>query len=192
MSRQPTPTPTPPTPGLALVGYRGTGKTTVGRLLAGRLGWPFLDADAELEPRLGAPIARVFAERGEPAFRDAEQRLLEELAGRPAIVLATGGGCVLREANRRALRRLGFVAWLTADPSTLAERLRRDPGGRPALTERGLTGEVVEVLAARTPLYREVAHEAVATAGRPPEAVAEEVLRLFDRWRAAVAAEAAP
>lgn len=166
-------------PGLALVGYRGTGKSTIGRLLAERLSRPFVDADVELEARIGMPIAKVFEEQGEWSFREMEESLLGELTARSGPVLATGGGCVLRASNRRALRRFGFVAWLTADPATLANRLRDDPAGRPALTDRGLVDEVAEVLQFRTPLYREVAHEVIDTEDQSPEVVADRVLEAY-------------
>ena len=168
--------------GLVLVGYRGTGKTTVGRILAERLGWRFADADHEVETRSGRSIATIWAEDGEPAFRDWEGRILLELAERPETVLATGGGAVLREANRAALRSVGFVAWLTADPETLARRLTRDqsrPNPRPPLTSAGTLAEIAEVLATRMPLYREVSSLEVDTVGRSSHEVAAAVLRAW-------------
>lgn len=179
-----TPTETPERPALralALVGYRGTGKSTVGRLLAARLGFEFIDADVALERRLGKPIARVFAEDGEPAFRDAEAALLGDLTTRTGCVLATGGGAILRPANRQALRRFGLVVWLTAEPEVLARRLEANPGGRPALTDQGLLAEIASVLEVRLPLYAEVADLAVASVGRTPSQVAEAVLELVAR-----------
>jgi shikimate kinase len=161
--------------GLVLVGYRGTGKTTVGRILADRLGLPFVDADAELEARAGRPIARIFDERGEAGFREEEAALIEELGGRMGLVLATGGGAVLRESNRRVLRRLGTVVWLTAEPAAIVARLRDDPAGRPALTPMGLLDEVASVLERRRALYREVADFEVATDGLTPGEIAEAV-----------------
>jgi shikimate kinase len=170
-----------PPGGLALVGYRGTGKTTVGRILAARLGRPFVDADAELERRLGCTIRDLFARGDEATFRDHEQAILAELACRPGLILATGGGAVLREANRRALRDLGVVAWLRADPEAIARRLRADGGyDRPALTAAGTLAEIATVLTDRLPLYREVADFAVETDGRCPEDVADAVL---SGWR---------
>lgn len=161
----------------ALVGYRGTGKTTVGRLLAERLGWRFVDADQRIEAIAGRPIAAIFAERGEPAFRDLEQSVLAELATADRLVLATGGGAVVRPANRPVLRRFGCVAWLTADPAVLADRLRAEADNRPALTAAGTLGEIADVLAARTPFYREVADVTVGTDGLSPAEIAESILR---------------
>ena len=118
--------------GLALIGYRGTGKSTVGRILADRLDRPFLDADLEIEARAGRSIASIFAEWGEPAFRDWEERTLVELtATYPDAILATGGGAVLRASNRELLARFGFVVWLRAEPAELARRLEADQAQRP-------------------------------------------------------------
>jgi shikimate kinase len=169
--------------GISLVGYRGTGKSTVGRILADRLGRPFADLDREVEQRAGRPIRAIFEEQGEPAFRDLESRALGELTARiRGGVIATGGGAILSESNRRALGEFGFVAWLTADAETLARRLqgaRRGVDDRPALTAAGTLNEIDEVLRARSPLYRQAADEVVDTPGRTPEQVAEAVLRAW-------------
>src|SRR6188768_2626659 len=109
---------------LFLIGYRGSGKTTVGRLLADRLGWAFLDADAVLEDRYGRTIREIFAAEGEAGFRDKESAVLADLCTRTDTVIATGGGIVLREVNRRLLNQNGFVTWLTADPPTLLARIQ--------------------------------------------------------------------
>src|SRR4051794_6229812 len=173
--------------GLALVGMRGTGKSTVGRILASRLSRPFLDADDALEARVGRPIASLFAREGERYFRDWEERILAELtAGHPRAILATGGGAVLREANRRALRSFGFVVWLRADPRVASARLSadaRDVASRPALTAAGTLEEMADVLEARSPLYREVADAVVDTSGHAPDAVADAILA---SWREAI------
>src|SRR4051812_8330178 len=110
--------------GLALVGTRGTGKSTVGRILAGRLARPFVDADVEFERTHGRSISAVFATDGETAFRVGEERVLAALtANARGAILATGGGVVLRESNRRALRSFGFVVWLRAEPEEAVRRL---------------------------------------------------------------------
>lgn len=166
---------------LTLVGYRACGKSTVGRLAAARLGWPFVDADSVVEAAIGMPIRRYFAEQGETAFRDAEQAALERLlAGDACLVLATGGGAVLREANRRLLSgRGGVVAYLHAPAEVLQARLRHSAGGRPSLTGAGVADEVPALLAQRDPLYREVAPRLV-DATRPAARVADELCLLFD------------
>src|SRR5690606_18002376 len=96
---------------LALIGYRGTGKTTVAQVLARELGWPWIDADVELERRAGRTIRQIFAEEGEGAFRDLEEAVLVDLAQGAPQILALGGGVILRESNRRVLRASAQTAW---------------------------------------------------------------------------------
>jgi shikimate kinase len=162
-------------PGVVLlIGYRGTGKSTVARLLAQRLGWDWLDADAVLEERAGRSIRDLFAAEGEAGFRAREAALLEELCRCQRHVIATGGGVILREENRRRLRAAGPVVWLVADPETIWQRLQADAATaqrRPPLTVGGLA-EVRELLQVREPLYRECACCSVETAGRSPAEVA--------------------
>ncbi len=161
-------------PVIFLIGYRGTGKTTVARLLAERLGWKWVDADEALEKRAGLSIREIFAAEGEAGFRDLEERLLEELCRLENCVIATGGGVVLREANRRRLRQAGRVVWLTADAHTLYHRLEQCPTTaqrRPALTVGGLA-EIEELLSRRQPWYAACADWTVDTVGRSPEEVA--------------------
>jgi shikimate kinase len=162
-----------------LIGPRGSGKTTVGRLLANRLGWEFVDADQQLEARAGQSIAEIFASEGEVGFRSREAELLGELTGRENHVIACGGGVVLRPENRARLRTGGFCIYLTGDSPTLFGRIACDPATadrRPALT--GLPGalEIEQILREREPLYREVAHLSVATDGRSPADVVSDIL----------------
>jgi shikimate kinase len=163
---------------LFLIGPRGSGKTTVARLLAARLDWDWRDADLVLEGRCGRSIREVFAAEGEAGFRERESAVLADLCGLRRHVVATGGGVVLREANRALLRASGRTVYLTADADTLWQRLRGDPATaerRPALTVGGRE-EVVQVLSAREPLYRQCADLIVHTAGRGPEDVIAEIL----------------
>lgn len=168
--------------GLSLVGLRGTGKSTVGRVIAERLSLPFIDADAALEARAGRPVAEIFAE-GEPAFRDLESAVLKGITAGPPAVLATGGGAVLRPDNRQALRAFGKVVWLAARPETLADRLHNDPSGlaaRPSLTGMGVIEEIAAVLEARAEYYRRVSDVMVDTDGLGPADVADAVLQRLD------------
>jgi shikimate kinase len=164
---------------IILIGYRGSGKTTVGRILARELGWEFADADEHLEAAAGRSIAAIFAAEGEPGFRDRESATLADLCRRDRLVIATGGGAVLRPANRELLREAGFVAWLVTDPETSWARLSGDPttaDRRPNLTPAGGFAEVKALIAARTPLYRDLAHFSTETDAQSPDAVANAIL----------------
>jgi shikimate kinase len=145
---------------LYLVGLPGAGKSTLGRMLARRLGLIFVDADAELEARLGVTIPTIFEIEGEDAFRDREEATLADLVLRTGIVLATGGGVVIRARNRLRLRENGTVLYLHADPSTLRERTRRSRH-RPLLIAADPLARLAELYAQRDPLYREVAHSVI-------------------------------
>lgn len=167
-----------------LIGYRGCGKSTVGRLLAARLGWESIDSDDVVEAEAGRSIAAIFADEGEPAFRDLEERVVAELAARARTVVSLGGGAVLRGSTRQGLSAAGPVIWLTAPAGVLAARIAGDAASgdrRPSLT--GLSGlaEVERVLAEREPIYRECANVAVEAGERSPEAIVEEVAAWLKR-----------
>jgi shikimate kinase len=161
-----------------LIGYRGTGKSSVARHLAERLGYDSVDADAEIERRAGKSIAAIFAEDGEAAFRDLESQLVAELTGLRRTVIALGGGAVLRESNRNAIRAAGPVVWLTAAVDVIAARLAADPttaGRRPNLTKTGGRAEVEALLADREPIYRQCATFVVNTDRKTCAQVADEI-----------------
>lgn len=161
-----------------LIGYRGSGKSTVGRVLASRLGWAFVDADVVIEERAGKTIREIFAAEGEAGFRNREATVLADLCKRTDTVIATGGGVVLRPENRDLLRGNGFVAWLTASAPTLWNRIQADSittARRPALTTGGLA-EVEQLLADREPLYRETADVEVSVEVVSPEQAADAIL----------------
>ncbi|HZZ72210.1 MAG TPA: shikimate kinase [Pirellulales bacterium] len=165
-----------------LIGYRGTGKSTVAVHLAERLAWDWVDADAVLETEAGATIAEIFGQHGERGFRDWESAVVAKLAQQPKTVVALGGGAVLREQNRMALRGRGPVVWLTADPQTLWERILADgatAARRPNLTPHGGVAEIEQLLQDRAPWYQAVADFAIDTVNKSPAAVAHEIyLRL--------------
>lgn len=170
-------------PRIVLIGYRGTGKTTVGRLLANRLGWEFADADDLIEATAGKSVAAIFAAEGEVGFRDREAAALRTLSQREKLVLATGGGAILRTENREVLRSAGFVAWLTATPETVWARLQGDPATasrRPNLTATGGIEEVRNLIVARTPLYEELADFVADADTLSPEAVAGAILTAWN------------
>lgn len=164
---------------LLLIGYRGTGKTSTGKLLAERLGWEWIDADVELERRAGKSIATIFADDGEPAFRDWESKVLADLVSRERTVVACGGGVVGREVNRALLKSGPTVIWLRAKPVTSHARIVHDEttaGRRPNLTARGGLDEIVNLVSQREPWYRECAAIAVDTDERTPAEVADAIL----------------
>ncbi len=164
---------------IILIGYRATGKTTLARLLADKLGWEWIDADVEIERRAGKSIARIFAEDGEPAFRDLEAQVTADLCRRERLVLAAGGGAPLRPESRQAMRESGRVVWLTARPETIQARMSGDAttaGRRPSLTDKDALEEIVHLLQKRERVYRETAHHEVDTEGKSPEQLACEIL----------------
>jgi shikimate kinase len=141
---------------LFLVGLPGAGKSTLGRQLARRLHKRFVDADVELEQRLGVSIPTIFEIEGEDGFRDREEVTIAELALLEGIVLSTGGGAVLRAANRVRLKENGTVIYLHAEPSTLWARIRHSRN-RPLLRTTDPMGRLAELYAQRDALYRETA-----------------------------------
>ena len=141
---------------LFLVGLPGAGKSTLGRQLARRLGKVFLDADTELERKLGVSIPTIFEIEGEAVFRDREEAVIAELVERTGIVLATGGGAVIRGLNRERLKANGTVVYLHAEPATLRERTRRSRH-RPLLNTADPDARLMELYAQRDALYRETA-----------------------------------
>jgi shikimate kinase len=162
-----------------LIGYRGTGKSTVARELAARLGFDWIDADDEIERRAGKSIADIFADDGEPAFRALESNVVADLCCLQRTVVALGGGAVMSEANRTAVRLGGMVIWLRASVETLAKRMAADESTksrRPNLTTCGGLSEIETILATREPIYRACAAFEVDTEGKSPAAIAEEIL----------------
>jgi len=169
---------------IALIGFRGTGKTTIARLLALRLGYDWIDADVEIELHAGKSIAAIFAEDGEDSFRDRESDVLSELCSRKRAILALGGGAVLRESNRNWLTSCRDVVWLQASATTIEKRLTSDPSTeqrRPNLTNRGGLTEIRKLLTQREPIYRACATLVVDTEDRDPDEIADEIARVVSR-----------
>jgi shikimate kinase len=166
-------------PRVLLVGMMGVGKTTVGRAVAKRTGWPYVDNDELLHVDTGLYGADLLARDGEQALRDGESRVLAEILQRdPPLVAGVAAGCVLRAENRERMRRDGFVVWLRARLETLVDRLA-DTHGRAWLDTDPLTalGRLAE---GRDPLYAEVASLTVDVDDIDPDAVAERIVALLN------------
>lgn len=164
----------PPAAAIGITGFMGTGKTTVGRLVARRLGMQFVDTDELIEAEAGRSIPEIFQTLGEAHFRDLEAEALRAALSRPGRVISTGGGILLREENVRALRRAGPIVCLTASPETILERIGEDET-RPLLQVQDPAARVRELLARREGCYAR-ADRHIATDGLAPEDVAERVI----------------
>jgi shikimate kinase len=157
---------------VVLVGPMGSGKSTLGRVLAARLGLGFVDVDAAIEVSAGHSIAAIFETEGEAGFRRRETDTLRAvLAGAPAVI-ATGGGAVLDAGNRAAMRAAGTVIYLAVDPATQLARLQDDTD-RPLLQTADPAGTLAALQALREPLYREVADLVFDTTALSPQAAAD-------------------
>ena len=154
-----------------LVGLMGAGKTSVGKLLARRLGKAFYDCDHEIERATGVRVPVIFDIEGEAGFRARECRILAELVQRSHVVLATGGGVVLSEDNRKLLKEHGTVVYLCASPQDLWRRTRHDRN-RPLLQTADPLGKLIDLYKQRDPLYREVADLVVDTGNQSVSALA--------------------
>ncbi len=157
-----------------LVGPMGSGKTTVGRHLARRLGMEFIDLDHEIQARCGVEVAVIFDIEGEKGFRKRESELLDELSQCDNIILATGGGSVLDPLNRRRLSERGLVIYLQTSVNQQLRRLERDKQ-RPLLQAPDRRQKLIELADARNPVYEEAAELVVASANIPPPAMAARV-----------------
>jgi shikimate kinase len=161
-----------------LIGYRGTGKTSVARELAGQLGFHWVDADDLVEQMTGKTIAAIFADEGEAGFREWEARVVATVVRKRRTVVAFGGGAVLRDDNREAICAAGPVVWLTASVDTILKRVSEDSttaNRRPNLTVAGGRKEIEDLLTIRTPYYRQCATLVVDTEGKTSAEVAEEI-----------------
>jgi shikimate kinase len=167
---------------IALIGFRATGKSTVGEILAGELGMEFIDMDRRLTSDAGRDIAEWVKEDGWDSFRKAESGLLTRISSKCGLVVATGGGIVLNEQSRSMLRKRFFTVWLKATPATIFARLSSDPASaamRPSLSNLPMREEIGRVLAEREHLYDRAANAAIDTEGRQAAGIACEIAMLF-------------
>lgn len=164
---------------IALVGFRATGKSLIGRGLAELLGWGFVDMDDRLVESFGESIQEWVARAGWDAFREEESRLLATLGEEDRLVVATGGGVVLRRENRAVLGDRFYVVWLRAEKNTIQMRLSLDPrtaGYRPPLTGLSREAEIEAMLTERRPLYEAVADLVQDTDERSPREIVSSIM----------------
>jgi len=159
-----------------LVGFMGTGKTCVGKMLAGKLGMTFLDMDDIIVERAEKSIPRIFAEDGEPHFRTVERDLVRELSAESDLVIATGGGVVLDPDNISDFNRSGLTVCLSATPECILDRVEHDTN-RPLLAGSKME-KITEILSTRQPLYDAIPNQ-IDTTALTTEQVADKILTLY-------------
>ena len=145
-----------------LIGYRGTGKTTLGRALSRKFRRKFVDLDLLIEEREGRKIEEIFAKDGEKYFRDIEHKVLSEIARQSDLIVSTGGGIVILPENREIIKSTGITIYLTADDKTIYKRIKNDKN-RPPLTSKPPLEEVHHLLSIRKPFYEELADITIDT-----------------------------
>ncbi|MCD6580851.1 MAG: shikimate kinase [Desulfuromusa sp.] len=147
-----------PQPNIILTGFMGTGKTTLGRLLAKRIGYEFIDTDEQIEKQVGQTITELFQTQGEAVFRKLEAKLVDDLAQKEGLVIATGGGLVLNQKNVAALNKTGKIICLTASPEEILSRVSKQQDVRPLLLEEDPQAKIIELLQQREAVYQQFPH----------------------------------
>ena len=166
---------------IVLIGYRGTGKSTLGKIVAARLNRQFISTDQEIVRRTGSSIPDIVAAHGWDYFRDVETAVCQDLAGRDNLVIDTGGGAILRQQNVDVFKRNGRLIWLTASVDTIATRIGGETQ-RPSLTgTKSHVDEIRDVLCERVPKYQAAADLTIATDGRSIEELASFIVQSLAR-----------
>jgi shikimate kinase len=161
---------------LILIGYRATGKSSVGRLLSDRLQWPFVDTDDLIEAEAGQTIPEIVASKGWDYFRELEKTVIKRVSAISRLIIATGGGVVMDPENTARLRSTGFLVWLQADVDAIQVRLAGDDF-RPPLEGADSSVEVAGILKKRRPFYSQAAHTTIDTTKIAPESVVEKIFK---------------
>ena len=160
---------------IVLIGYRGTGKSSVAKMLAARTKWPVVSTDLEIIRKAGMPVPDIIRKRGWDYFRDVESEICKQVGKKDRTIIDTGGGAVLRKENVESLRQRGRMFWLTAEVTTVMERIKNN-SDRPSLTgKKSYVEEVEEVLNERLPLYKAAADHMIPTDDRTIEEIANEI-----------------
>lgn len=169
-----------------LIGFMGTGKTTVAKALRRKLCWETVDTDAWIVKKQGCAISRIFEEKGEESFRRMETEALAEISAGAEKIVACGGGVAMREENRKLMKEHGTVVLLNAEPETVLQRVKHDHG-RPLLEGRKNVAAIAELMEARRASYERAADIVVPVDGLSPEEIAEEIIRevpyLREKWK---------
>jgi shikimate kinase len=163
-----------------LIGYRCTGKTTLGKILAHRLNFDFIDTDRLIEQSLGLTIREIIEKHGWEKFRQIEKKTLLNTKKNKNTIIATGGGIIIDHDNQQFIKKNGLCVWLDADIKTIMTRLNTDHKTktlRPALTDKDLFEETNEIVKKRNPLYKKTAHIKIDTSFNTPE----EIVNIIDR-----------
>jgi shikimate kinase len=161
---------------IVLIGFMGTGKSTVGKILSKRLGWPFYDTDSMIEKETGLTVPQIFAKRGEEPFREMETRTVQLLSLLDKSVISTGGGIPLRQENMVELERNGWIVLLAATPLTIMGRLKKNVESRPLLAGQDPMLSIEKILREREKAYGRCKFR-VDTDDLKPEQVAELILK---------------
>ena len=167
---------------IILIGYRGSGKSTVGSKLAARLKRRIVDTDDLIEERQGIPISDIVKLQGWDHFRRIEKTVIEEISKGNHLIIAPGGGVVLDADNVKVLKRNGFIVWLKADQRTLLKRIQKDQASstrRPTLTGKGTLKEIEETLSQREPFYERASEVQIDTSMSSADAVVERILTVL-------------
>jgi len=163
---------------IVLIGYRCTGKSSVGRILSEKLSWKFVDTDELIEEKEGKAIPEIVEEKGWDGFRRIEREVVKEVSNLENLVIATGGGVVLNEENVYELRKKGWIIWLKARPEIIRRRMLKDKANiRPSLKGRDSLSEIEDVLRERNPIYKESADFSIDTDSLSIDEVSEIILK---------------
>ena len=164
---------------IVLIGYRGTGKSTIAEILEEKLSMRVIGMDAEIVRRAGKSIPEIVEESGWDHFRDMESQVAADLGGDNELIIDAGGGVIVRPENIESLKQNGIVFWLVADVETVVERIK-DGAQRPSLSgSKSFVDEVAEILAEREPKYKAAADHTIDTADNPPHEAAQTIADIF-------------